>query len=92
MKPRRQSRRVYARAFALTLQRLRLEGIARGELKPLCVREEFFLRALRERGRADPADFIIPHPLLLLEAMREREESEPDEPFTPDAEPAISAP
>ena len=81
MKPRRMSRQRWARACARALQRLRLEQIASGEAQPLCNREEFYLRTLREDGRANPADFIIPYPMLLIEALTELDE--PAQPFTP---------
>ena len=92
MKPRRMSRPRWDRACARALQGWRLEQIASGKEQPICNREEFYLRTLREHGRANPADFILPWPLLLIEALVELEEPEPDQPFTPDPEPAISGP
>jgi hypothetical protein len=86
------SRQRWARASAHALQRLRLEQIACGRAEPLCNREEFYLRTLRDHGRANPADFIIPYPMLLIEASTELDDPQPDQPFTPTLEPAISAP
>lgn len=94
MKRRHLSRRAYDRVFARELQLHRLEGIARGELEPLCDREAYFLWTLRQDGRAAFADFILPLPLLLVEAtaMAGEDVDHPDDapPFTPSPEPAIS--
>lgn len=96
MKRRPLSRPAYDRAFARELQLHRLERIARGELEPLCEREAYFLWTLRQNGRAAFADFILPLPLLLLEAESVEGEADdgaaPGQPFTPTPEPAIPTP
>ena len=79
MKARRRSRIAYNRDWAEALQRLRLERIARGEAEPLSDREQYFQWTLQQRGRADPADYIVPWPLLMAETeimRREREDAE----------------
>ncbi len=77
MKPRRRtSRRLTDRAFAESLQRIRLDAIARGEAEPICPREQYFQWTLKSRGRADPADYIVPWPLLVAEGELIRMERE----------------
>lgn len=97
MKRRQLSRHAYDRAFARESQLCRLEGIARGELEPMCDREDYFLWTLRQGDRVDFADFILPLPLLLVElAAMEVEDADALEedatapPFTPPLETAIS--
>ena len=94
MKRRQLSRRALDRVFARELQLDRLERIAGGQLEPKCDREAYFLWTLRQDGRAAFADFILPLPLLLVEAeaiAEEQDEAADDAPpFTPPAEPAIS--
>ena len=94
MKRRSLSRRAYDRAFAREAQLYRLEGIARGELEPICDRESYFLWTLHQGGRVAFADFILPLPLLLVETtaiMGEDVDATDDAPpFTPTPEPAIS--
>lgn len=69
MKPRRMSRHRRDRDFARRLQLYRLRRIARGERDPLCEREAMYLETLRRFGRANPADFVLPYPLLVIEAL-----------------------
>ena len=69
MKPRRRSRLDHTRARSRTLQRIRLERIARGEAEPVSEREEHYQWTLQHVGHADPADFIVPWPLLLVETV-----------------------
>ena len=49
------------------IQRVRLDMIARGQIEPFCDRERFFLFTLRDRGRAVPANYILPGLLFLAE-------------------------
>ena len=83
MKPRRRSRLDHTRDWAEALQRIRLERIARGEAEPLSDREQYFQWTLQHLGRADPADYIVPWPLLMAEAeilRLAREEGDEEDP------------
>lgn len=70
MNPRRRlSRRRSDRLFAHTVQRIRLEAIARGEIQPLSLREFCFQWRLQDRGHVHFEDFIVSWPLLEAEML-----------------------
>lgn len=80
MKPRRPSRPRRKAAQLWRIQRLRLDQIARREIAPRTDRERWFLWTLEARGRANPADFILPG--LLFMAEHELAKQAPDDPPT----------
>ena len=67
MFPRRPSRLHRRNAMLMAAQRLRLEGIARGELEPLCAREACFQGMIQDGGGFPMRDFIVSPILFLLE-------------------------
>ena len=67
MKPRRPARWRHRSRFLWQVQRARLAAIARGELAPRHRHEHLYLLTLRLRGRANPADFILPGLMLHAE-------------------------
>ena len=80
---RRPSRRRMDRVLAHTIQRVRLEGIARGEIEPLSFRELCFQWRLEDRGSVHFEDFIVSWPLLEAEMLEIRmEEHSGDEAMT----------
>ena len=68
MKPRRPGRRRRLCRYLWASQRLRLIAVARGEAEPAYRHEHLYLATLRLRGRANPAEFILPGPLIHAEA------------------------
>ena len=67
MKPRRPRRTRRKAAQLWAIQRHRLDRIARDEIAPVFQREQFFRWMLKARGRANPADFILPGILFMTE-------------------------
>jgi len=67
MKPRRPRRARSKAAQLWAIQRHRLDRIARDEIAPVFPREHFFRWMLQARGRANPADFILPGLLFMTE-------------------------
>jgi len=93
MKPRRRlSRRLSDRLFAHTVQRMRLEAIARGEIQPLSLREFCFQWRLQDRGHVHFEDFIVSWPLLEAEMLEIGMEEPSEEEETGDAGVRISGP
>ena len=82
MKTRRPARVRRRDALYRTIQRLRLDRIARGEIEPRFDREHYFLWTLQARGRADYADFLIPGlPFLAETEVGKAERDEGIEPI-----------
>ncbi|MBX9460357.1 MAG: hypothetical protein KL785_03845 [Brevundimonas sp.] len=75
MKRRRPSRLRINDIVIRETQRLRLAGIARGDIEPNCEREGFFQWSLLEGHRPRYSDFILP-PILFL---WEQEETDDDD-------------
>ena len=69
MKPRQTDRRRQRDQFLRQIQRLRVRGIARGEIEPASEREEGWLVNLRTGARFREDDFIIPGLLFSAERM-----------------------
>ncbi|GAA0870742.1 hypothetical protein GCM10009116_25790 [Brevundimonas basaltis] len=49
------------------VQRARLDRLAKGEIEPICPREEYFLWTLEAMDRVDPDDFVVSGLLFLAE-------------------------
>ena len=64
---RRPGRARHMDAMYRAVQRLRLEKIAKGEDKPICPREQYFLWTLQAMGRVDYDDFIVSGLLFMAE-------------------------
>ena len=79
MSPRHPSRRRRRNAMLMAVQRLRLEGIARGECEPRNAREACFQGMIEDGGAFPMRDFLISPILFLLEDL----EPEPDAVDTP---------
>jgi len=69
MSPRHPSRRRRRNAMLMAVQRLRLEGIARGECEPRSAREACFQGMIQAGGAFPMRDFIVSPILFLLEDM-----------------------
>ncbi len=67
MKPRRPGKRRRFCRYLWLAQRLRLLGVSRGEIPPTFRHEHLYLATLRLRGRANPAEFMLPGPLIHAE-------------------------
>ncbi|MFC7377995.1 hypothetical protein [Brevundimonas sp. GCM10030266] len=67
MIPRHPSRLRRRNAMLMAVQRLRLEGIARGEYEPRSLREACFQGMILDGGRLPMRDFIVSPALFLLE-------------------------
>ncbi len=67
MKARRPGRARQMDAMYRAIQHLRLEKIAKGELEPICPREQYFLWTLQAMGRVDHDDFVVSGLLFMAE-------------------------
>ena len=68
MKSRRPGRRRRLCRYLWLGQRLRLNAISHGDIEPVFRHEHLYLATLRLRGRANPAEFLLPGPLIHAEA------------------------
>ncbi len=70
MKQRPPDRRRMDAMVLRAIQRERLVGINRGQIEPVCDREEFFLWCVQAGDRPKYADFILPPLLFIAEQTR----------------------